>query len=200
MEQYLIMAVSVSLQQNGKEVDLSKKPKNSSIAFRGGSLKFIDSQGKQSLPYMALPHQSVFFGTITVWVGRSGTILVIQCVQTLTPSLLFKALCIEFLPAPNPFISSRSALHYTTLVLIVYSYCVKMLRLRDVLLGGTTDNSHKITGPLSSAGAVRKPKANTGLLANAFQNAWKQGSLAAEVSACCACMCDSSVCVVALCV
>ncbi len=96
--------------------------------------------------------------------------------------MLFKALYIEFLPAPSPFISSRSALHYTTLVLIVHSYCVKMLRLRDVLLGGTTDNNHKITGPLSSAGAVRKPKANTGLLANAFQNAWKQGSLAVEVS------------------
>ncbi len=57
-----------------------------------------------------------------------------------------------------------------------------MLHLRDILLGGATDKDHKITGPLSNAGAGRKPKASTGLLANAFQNAWKQGSLAAEVS------------------
>ncbi len=61
-----------------------------------------------------------------------------------------------------------------------------MSRLRQALsplLGASTEKScHKITGPLNGEGGVKKQKGNSSLLANAFQNAWKQGSFAAEVS------------------
>ena len=45
------------------------------------------------------------------------------------------------------------------------------------------DRSHIISGPLSDggSGAGRRNRANQSVLANAFQNAWKQGNLAAEV-------------------
>ena len=46
-----------------------------------------------------------------------------------------------------------------------------------------SERSHIISGPLSDggSGAGRRNRTNQSMLANAFQNAWKQGNLAAEV-------------------
>ena len=46
------------------------------------------------------------------------------------------------------------------------------------------DRSHIISGPMSDggSGARRRNRANQSMLAIAFQNAWKQGNLAAQVS------------------
>ena len=49
-------------------------------------------------------------------------------------------------------------------------------------LVGPGEGDHKISGPVSTGGGAKKARANSSILANAFQNAWKQGSLAVEVS------------------
>lgn len=50
-------------------------------------------------------------------------------------------------------------------------------------LAGPGEGDHKISGPLTTGeGGAKKTRASTSILANAFQNAWKQGSLAVEVS------------------
>ena len=44
-----------------------------------------------------------------------------------------------------------------------------------------TDRSHVISGPMGEGAGGRRNRANQSILATAFQNAWKQGNLAAEV-------------------
>ena len=67
------------------------------------------------------------------------------------------------------------------LLVLVFPFCP--FAAPETLRVGTS-GGHSISGPLlqePQTGSMRRNRSNQSILASAFQNAWKQGTMAAEV-------------------